>query len=73
MHQTEFECYHRVVQILEFNALGAAVGCTQCDTTLQLADKSIAEEYFAFTHVSSKGADHDVNVLIHHSLIETGS
>lgn len=63
------ECSHRVLQILEFNALGASVGCIHCNTTLQLDDEAMADKYYAFTHTSNQGADHDVNVLIHHKLM----
>lgn len=62
-------CKHQTLEVLEFNALGATVGCLVCSYTFDLPAQSVSDQYVGFTHTSPGGKDEDRYVLIHHSCL----
>ena len=67
---SDLRCSHLIVQVLEFNPLGAAVSCTICGLTFDLSDQVIAESYFPFIYTSPQGKDSDVSLLVHEEVIK---
>lgn len=56
-------CSHPVRQVIEFNPLGAVVGCVLCDSTLDMTDEQI-QDWVEFTHTSTRGKAHDLFLLV---------
>lgn len=56
-------CSHPVRQIMEFNPLGAVVGCVLCDATFDM-DEELMQEWVDFTHTSPNGKAHDLHILV---------
>lgn len=63
-------CGHGTLRILEFNALGAAVGCVHCDETFDLPAETVAENYYPFIYHSTQGPTNDIQLLIHNKIID---
>lgn len=64
------QCEHTISQVIEFNPLGAVVGCIECDETLQFTAQEIADDYLPFTYTSPEGMTKDVHIFIHASEIK---
>lgn len=62
-------CLHPILQIVEFNPLGALTGCVLCEEALQLTEEEMGK-YYAFTYTSPQGGEHDVHVLMAEDLIK---
>lgn len=63
-------CGHGTLQILSLNALGVTVGCVHCNETFDLPADVMEEKYYHFVHHSGRGPEHDMELLIHHKIIE---
>ncbi len=49
---------------MSLNALGATVGCVNCNETFDLAADMMEEKYYHFRHFSPKGEKHDIQLLV---------
>ena len=63
-------CEHGILRIMEAHVLGVTVGCANCNETFDLEAEAVEENYYHFKHHSHKGADNDMEILVHYKIIE---